>query len=213
MGAPESMNAPRSWLRRLLAVRDPSRRYNCQDQASPVWEARAEDAVGLLSAASLDVPAGGALKVGDLGAGNQRLLSVLQRTLEMPIDYHPYDLHPQTEDVRRMDVRRELPDQEFDVVFCLGLLEYLSDLDAFVLGLRTICRHAVVSYVITDAPDSLGSAERRRRGWLTDLDRGGIEDLFLRHSYTRQAFALTSAGMTGLWLWETAKDDAPFPGA
>jgi hypothetical protein len=163
--------------------------------------------------ASLDLPSERALQVADLGAGNKRLFGVLRRTLERPFGYHPYDLHPQSEDVRQIDVEQALPDRAFDVVFCLGLLEYLRDLDRFVSGLRAICRYTIVSYVITDPADSLEPAERRRRGWLTDLDRAGIEDLFLRHSYTRQAFALTSAGMTGLWLWETASDDAALRGA
>jgi len=173
---------------------------------------RAVDAAALLKAAIVDAPQRRHLEIADFGAGNKRLLAVLRRTIETPFDYHPYDLHPQTDDIQRIDVQEKLPDRQFDVVFCLGLLEYLRDLDEFVWGLRGICRYTVVSYVITDPADSLGSAERRRRGWLTDLDRAGVDELFRRHSYTRQAFALTDAGMTGLWLWETQRDDAPIPG-
>jgi hypothetical protein len=148
------------------------------------------------------------LQVADLGAGNQRLLHVLERKLTVPFDYHAYDLHPQSKDVRRVDVERGLPSGDFEVVFCLGLLEYLRDLDRFVSRLSTICNRAIVSYVITDPPDSLAPAERRERGWLNDLTQTGLEELFGRHMYTREACVITNAGRTGLWLWATAEDAA-----
>jgi hypothetical protein len=195
-------------LRRSLKRRDPRRRYNCQDQCSPAWEERAEEAVTLLVASPVDLTARGRLQVGDLGAGNQRLLRVLERDLAVPIEYHAYDLHPQAKEVHRIDLQCELPPRVFDVVFCLGLLEYLRDLDHFVSRLHSICRRAVVSYVITDPPDSLTPAERRERSWLNDFTQRGLEELFVRHSYTRQAFALTNAGRTGLWVWSPAEDAA-----
>jgi hypothetical protein len=197
----------------LLRTRYPRRRYNCQDQASPAWENRAEEAVALLVASPIGRTPDVRLQVGDLGAGNQRLLRVLERELTVPFDYHSYDLHPQAREVRRIDFERELPSRSFDVVFCLGLLEYLRDLDHFVSRLCAICRRAVVSYVITDPPDSLAPAERRERGWVNDLTQMGIEELFGRHSCTRQAFVLTNVGRTGLWLWETPAEDAPDPRA
>jgi hypothetical protein len=195
-------------LRRSLKRRDPRRRYNCRDQCSPAWEERAEEAVTLLVASPIDLTARPRLQVGDLGAGNQRLLRVLERDLAVPIEYHAYDLHPQAKEVHRIDLQRELPTRVFDVVFCLGLLEYLRDLDQFVSRLRSICRCAVVSYVITDPPDSLTPAERRERSWLSDLTQMGLEELFRRHSYTRQVFALTNAGRTGLWVWSATEDAA-----
>jgi hypothetical protein len=195
-------------LRGALRRRDPRRCYNCQDQASPAWDERAEDAVAMLDASPLASTSARRLQVCDLGAGNQRLLRVLQRRLAVPFDYHAYDLHPQSNDVRRIDVAREMPDRQFDVVFCLGLLEYLRDLDRFVSRLRTICGHAIVSYVITDPPDSLTPAERRDRGWLNDLTQTGLEGLFGQHMYTRESCVVTNAGHTGLWLWAIAEDAA-----
>jgi hypothetical protein len=161
----------------------------------------------MLVASPLGSRRGEPLRVGDLGAGNQRLLPALEGKLAS-FDYHAYDLHPQSKDVRWIDVEREMPSRDFDVVFCLGLLEYLRDLDRFVSRLHTICSHAIVSYVMSDPPDSLTPAERRERGWLNDLTQTGLEEIFGRHAYRREAFVLTNAGRTGLWLWATAEDAA-----
>jgi hypothetical protein len=146
----------------------------------------------------------GRLQVADLGAGNRRLRSVLERVLTVPFDYHAYDIRPQSEDVQRLDVQQALPDRRFDVVFCLGLLEYLRDPGDFAARLRPICSLAVVSYVITDAPDSLDPPRRRKRGWRTDLTRVEVELLFGECGYTREALTLVNEGHTGLWLWSTA---------
>lgn len=200
-----------SRLRRALQARRRRQRFNCQDQNSPAWEDRAERAVGLLAGSAV-VSCGEPLKIADLGAGNQRLRPILERTLGVPSHYRAYDLRPQAVSVERLDVERELPEEHFDVVFCLGLLEYLRDLDGFVRRLRTICRYAVVSYVITDPPDSLDSSARRDRGWRTDLNRSGLERLFGSNGYRQEAFALVTAGHIGLWLWATS-EDAAVPGA
>jgi hypothetical protein len=194
-------------LLRALDARKRRRRFNCHDQDEASWDDRADQAVGLLAAAEA-ASSGARLTVADLGAGNQRLRSVLERMLAAPVDYHAYDIRPQAENVRRLDVQKALPEQRFDVVFCLGLLEYLRDLDDFVCRVGKICRYAVVSYVITDPPDALDSSARRDRGWLTDLTRSGLEDLFDRHGYTRESFAFTNAGHTGVWLWSTSGDAA-----
>jgi hypothetical protein len=197
-----------SRIRRALEARNRRRRYNCQDQNAPAWEDRAEEAVGLLTAAAVAPSDGEQLKVADLGAGNQRLRSILERELDVPCDYSPYDIQPQATNVQRLDVEHALPDGPFDVVFCLGLLEYLRDLDGFVRHLRPICGYAVISYVVTDAPDSLDPPARRERGWLTDLKRSDVEGLFRRHGYTRMGFAPTNEARTGLWLWSTSGDAA-----
>ena len=123
--------APVSRIRRALEAHSRRRRYNC-DQAALAWEDRAEEAVGLLTPSAVAPSDGEHLKVADLGAGNQRLRSILERELDVPCDYCPYDIQPQATTVQRLDVERALPDGPFDVVFCLGLLEYLRDLEDFI---------------------------------------------------------------------------------
>jgi hypothetical protein len=199
--------SPLSRVRGALESWSRRRRFNCQDQDAPDWEKRAEAAVGLVRTAFAS-SSGERLQVADLGAGNQRLRSILERELDVPCDYHAYDIRPQSPDVERLDVERTLPERRFDVVFCLGLLEYLRDLDDFASRLRTICRFAVVSYVVTDPPGSLDPAARRTRGWLTDLTRSDVDALFRRNGYIQASFVPTSGGRTGLWLWSTSADAA-----
>jgi hypothetical protein len=196
-----------SLLDRVLGAVEARRRrrsFNTQDQASRAWDDRAVAAVGLLAAAPAIIPVGERLRIADLGAGNQRLRSVLQAELGAPFEYHAYDLRPQAQDVQRIDVEKAMPELRFDVVFCLGLLEYLRDLESFARRLRTTCGHAVVSYVITDPPGSLSPDERRRRGWLTDFARADLERLFGECGHVREASTLTNAGSTALWLWSTS---------
>ena len=205
MGRPFS---PAARIRLALEARSRRRRYNCQDQGAPAWEERAEQAVSLLTSSAVVPSSGGWLKIADLGAGNQRLRSILEQALDVPCDYRAYDIQPQAESVQRLDVGRALPDERFDVVFCLGLLEYLRDLDGFVRRVRTICGYAVISYVVADAPDSLDPSARRARGWLSDLTRFDIEHLFRTEGYAREAFILTNEERTGLWLWSVSGDAA-----
>jgi hypothetical protein len=77
-------------------------------------------------------------------------------------------------------VRRGLPDREFDVVFALGLLEYLSDLEDFLAGLRRICTFAIFSYSVFDSAGPLSEPEREARGWRTHYTRGQLEALSQR---------------------------------
>jgi hypothetical protein len=194
----------------LLRALDPSRRYNCQQQDSPIWEERAVQAVALLMTSSVGTASGGRFQIDDFGAGNQRLLPNLNRELEAPFDYQADDLHPQVTEVLRFDLERELPNRVFDAVFCLGLLEYLRDEDRFVSRLRRTCRYAVVSYVLSDAPASLPAHERRKRGWLNDYTRSGLEQLFRSKGFEFGDFTAIQGGTTGLWLW--TREDLTGPG-
>jgi hypothetical protein len=193
----------------LLRALDPRRRYNCRQQDSPIWEERAEQAVALLATSPVGTASGGRLQIGDFGAGNQRLLPILDRELDAPFDYHAYDLHPQVTEVRRIDLEREMPNRVFDAVFCLGLLEYLRDEALFVSRLRRTCRYAVVSYVLSDAPASVPPHERRKRGWLNDYTRSGLEQLFRSKGFEFGDFITIQGGTTGLWLW--TKEDVTGP--
>lgn len=192
--------------RALLMLLDPRRRFNCQDQAAPTWSERADEAVRLLVEAPLDAFAGAPLDIADFGAGNRRLLPVLHRELPVRFDYDAYDLHPQSPEVIRIDLSREVPPRSFDVVFCLGLLEYLSDLDRFAARLRGITTYAITSYALADPPLGLTVSERRERGWRTDLDRAGVEALFSRNGFTVESFSMVNGGRTGIWRWASARE-------
>src|SRR5438067_3352851 len=140
-GSRRSSMDVRSLLRagrtRLLVAVDPKRRYNCADQLDPSWEERAEAAAQLARRSLPALGVTGSLRVADLGCGNERLQPVLRRTLPIDVDYQGYDLHPQSPAVEQLDVRGDLPARTFDVAFGLGLLEYLDDVDGFLLRLRS----------------------------------------------------------------------------
>ena len=132
---------------------------------------------------------------------------MLRRTLPIDVDYQGYDLHPQSPAVEQLDVRGDLPARTFDVAFGLGLLEYLDDVDGFLLRLRPLCRAAVLSYVTTDAPDSLPPGDRRQRSWLTDYTREELDARIDAAGFTRRDFVWTNEGHTGLWLSEASASE------
>jgi hypothetical protein len=190
----------RAARRRLLVAIDPKRRFNCADQDDPSWQERAEVAAELVARSLPTLGKRESVAVADFGCGNERLLPVLRRTLPVTVDYQGYDLHPQSPSVIQLDVQGELPARTFDVAFGLGLLEYLDDVAGFLRRLRPHSRLAALSYVTTDAPDSLPSAARRERSWLTDYTREELDAVVESAGFSQRDFAWTNAGHTGLWL-------------
>jgi len=141
------------------------------------------------------------ITVGDLGCGNERLRVVLARHLGDRFSYLGYDLLPQASTTIKLDLQRELPDRSFDLVFCLGLLEYMTDLEKVLLRLRRISNFAIVSYAISDSPTELSEAEREARGWLSHHSRADFSELGTRAGWLTRDFLLIDEGRTGLWLW------------
>lgn len=194
-----------SWGRRLLRRAKAPRAtlpFNLADADSPRWDERAEIAVALLAGHVAEVrhDAGAALRIADFGAGTERLREVLATRFGQPHTYTPFDLHPQSERVVELDVTRRLPDAEFDVVFCLGLLEYVEQLEPFLATLGRRYATLVLSYTVFDAPHPLTAQERRERGWLTDYTRAGLERAFEGLALRIRDFALTNQGRTGVWV-------------
>jgi hypothetical protein len=68
---------------------------------------------------------------------------------------------PANRDGRRVGVVGGLPPENFDVVFCIGLLEGVEPLESFLARLRDAYPSLVVSYTFFDVPRPLTSKERR----------------------------------------------------
>jgi SAM-dependent methyltransferase len=199
---PEARSTLRN-VRRWFGRRSARAPFNLDLIGSPRWDERAEAAVAMLSAHAHRLfgfvrP----IRIADFGCGDERLRRVLADALGAPYRYTGYDVLPQRETVVEIDLRRELPRDDFDLVFCLGLLEYL---DAPVQFLQRVKQRypdavAVVSYAIVDAPRPLRKRERRARGWLTDYTRAAFELEFEASGLVCSDTRLTNDGRTGLWL-------------
>jgi hypothetical protein len=198
----------RRWLSRptsrLTREGRAQRRYNCARQGE--WDERAGAAAALLAAHEHECrPANpGALAVADLGAGNERLRSLLEDRLESDIDYHPYDLHPQLPTTTRLDVAQEMPGREFDVAICLGLLEYLPSVPSLTRALKEVSRFALVSYVTSDSPVAMPHHQRLEHGWATHLTASEVEAAFGEAGFRALARCMAEGEITTLWLWENA---------
>jgi SAM-dependent methyltransferase len=184
-------------------------RYNCHLQDDRDWQDRAETAVALWTGYRDEVPApaGGELRVADLGCGNERLRAVLTEKLSEGFRYQGYDLHPQLRSTIRLDVRDALP-EHYDLVFGLGLLEYLPDLPGFLPRLARVARFAIVSYVLADSPQALTDEERLKRGWKTHHSRSEIADLCEQSGLHVRRVAEIDRGSSAVWLCESSAADA-----
>jgi Methyltransferase domain len=176
--------------------------YNLDDAASPRWEERAEAAVALL-AANFDAvapPRSGSVRIADFGAGDERLRRTLARGLGRPHRYTAFDIRPQRSAVVELDVREALPTQPFDVVICLGLLEYVDPLAVFLRRLAERYPTALVSYTVLDAPNPLSRRERRKRGWLSHHTTADLDRELTAAGFEVVDVVMSNERRTGIWL-------------
>jgi hypothetical protein len=85
-------------------------------------------------------------------------------------------------------------------VACLGLLEYLEEVPAFLGRLAARYPAVLLSYSIFDHPEPLTTRQRRSRGWLTHYTTAQFEHELEAAGFGRLAFRLVSQGRTGIWL-------------
>jgi polysaccharide pyruvyl transferase WcaK-like protein len=155
-------------------------RFNLSEQNAASWDDRARAAVLLCSpAAALLARPAGALTVADLGCGNRRLGGLLSAGLGTPHRYTGFDLLPQSADTRRLDLNQEVPSEKFDIVFGLGVMEYLNDVPAFLGRLRGLGEFMVVSYVVSDSQVRAFSepSARKARGWISHYTKQQLMSL------------------------------------
>ncbi len=176
--------------------------FNLEDAGSHRWEERAEAAVELLVGnveAICSDPAAG-LRIADFGAGDQRLKRVLADKTDLQVSYAAFDIRPQADSVVEIDLSRELPAGDFDLVACLGLLEYLRDVPTFLGRLAARYPAALLSYSVSDHSEPLTKRQRESRGWLTHYTTAQLEHELEAAGFARVAFRLVSQGRTGIWL-------------
>ena len=178
--------------------------YNLRRQHRATWQERATAAVKLWadSRASHNVARSSPVRIADLGAGSERLRGVIASQMGLTsFEYYAYDLLPQRSSTSRLDLRHASPRETFDVVFCLGLLEYIAPDNSFVARLPTLCSVAVVSYVFLGSAHGGSIEAREALGWVRSQDETAFEDDFKRSGFVSGGKTLTNGGQTGIWLW------------
>jgi len=186
-------------------------RFNTHKQHYEGWQLRAVDAASLWAEyrGSWRPDGDRPLRIADFGAGNERLRDVLAARIGQSFAYFPFDLHPQRRSTVKLNVLEERPDETFDLVFCLGLLEYLPPHNTFLERLRSCCRFALVSFVYVGSSFPGSLAEREALEWQAHYDRETFEREFATHGFSQVAFCPTNDGQTGLWLWESLSAVGP----
>lgn len=186
---------------RLTAAGRARRRYNCAKQAE--WDERATNSVALLvgKRAAWEAATGRPVQIADFGAGNERLRSLLDLRFPVEHTYHPFDLYPQKPTTSRLDVGAGLPDHDFDISICLGLLEYLPSVASLATALHEHSRFALTSYVAADSPLALDRRAREENNWVTHSTEAELQAEFEAAGFTPVASTRSEGNATLIWLW------------
>jgi hypothetical protein len=135
------------------------------------WDGRAELAAQFISAGT---------KVLDLGCGKM----ALQRYLPFGCAYQGCDLVARDAQTVVCDFNAgQFPTAQAagaDLITMLGVLEYVTDVEAFFTHLASSKRDVVLSYCATDLT---GSVDRPSLGWLTHFSFLDLAELFARHGF------------------------------
>lgn len=178
-------------------------KFNCDSQNAKSWQIRAEKAVDLLCDATItSISEEKILQIGDFGCGNERLKEILAGKINCPFAYYGYDLYPQLESTYAINLEVEIPSKKFDIIFCLGLLEYLTCVDNFLANLAQICRWTIISYVVGDS-GFYSLQDVQEKGWLNHYLIRELEAKFAQNNFNKNSFLLINQGKTGLWLLQS----------
>ncbi|MDY7050738.1 MAG: hypothetical protein RPG89_19575 [Microcystis panniformis WG22] len=154
--------------------------YNLADQNSVEWGERSLYAckIALDYLNDLEKNIKSDLIIGDFGCGNQRVKVYLNRILNSKFTYRGYDILPQSDTVTQINFDDSLPeDNYFDLVFCLGLLEYIHDLSSFFKSLRKVCQSAIISYI--HKSHYFSDQERTKLGWINHYTIEELEAILI----------------------------------
>ena len=168
--------------------------FNLNDQARPSWFDRAVKCAEMIS----DISDGETpILLSDIGCGDRKLEGCLTE-LDVRADYRGYDLVPQSNAVRKLDLSTESPEPGSDVIVLLGVVEYLADISEVLRRLHGVTRWLVVSHVVSDFSDY--SAQRLDElGWRQHLSQKNFERLLHETSFTVDKCVRTTNGKTLLW--------------
>lgn len=128
------------------------------------WMKRAKMAVKMVS---------GYKSVADMGAGAMTIKKLLGNTTQ----YYPVDYLKRFDETIVCDFNKgEYPDLSVDVVFALGVMEYISDTKMFVKKICDMTNTIVMSYNCIEKNDNY--ALRKSNGWKNHYKIIEIIDMF-----------------------------------
>jgi ubiquinone/menaquinone biosynthesis C-methylase UbiE len=180
--------------------------FDCDNQDAETWKERARQAARLwLEALTEDDAWKEKLCVADFGCGDQKLKLVLAASAGPQIEYFGYDLHPQSNEVGFCDFEKTIPAGPFDAIFCLGLLEYVRDVDHLLCQMRRVCRYAVVSFVVTSR-ENFSKADLKNKGWISQYSKDELSEKLIACGFKIRKMVQINDDTTTLWL---LKVDSP----
>lgn len=133
-----------------------------------------------------------ALNVADFGCGQQKLRTLLPQGWS----YAPYDYRSRSPDTRVCDFSETLPDCRHDVIFMLGVLEYLPAPAKLLRQALSQARWTVFSCVYGWAP-----LRSLREGWSRRLSWSEVEQCIAESGAQVRAYQDWGKG-GGLWVCE-----------
>lgn len=133
-----------------------------------------------------------ALQVADFGCGQQELRHLLPQGWS----YAPYDYRSRSADTRICDFSQSVPDCQHDVIFMLGVLEYLPNPARLLRQALTEARWTVFSCVCGWAP-----LRSFREGWNCRLSWSEVEEIISQTGAKVRAYRDWGKG-GGLWVCE-----------
>lgn len=172
-------------------------KYNLHDQKSDRWTNRSREAIDLFALLyrNVDVP----IRVADLGCGDMKIRDLLLSCGYKKLLYQGFDCLPQSDDVKKIDFNKEEISGRYDVVFCMGVLEYLDDIPRFLLSLRGKTSYVIMSYVASDT-NRYSKQDIRFRGWKNHFTSSKLEGIFFETGFFLNQKKVLDQGVTMLYL-------------
>lgn len=178
-------------------------KFNCDQQNRRSWQVRSNSAIDLLSDyLGADLGIRKAISIADFGCGNEHLNALLQDKLKINFTYKGYDLYPQQDSTEKIDLSSEMPTSLFDLVFCLGLLEYIEDLENILFKISKITKFLIMSYTVKDS-EVYSQAEVAKNGWLHHYSVLDVDKKLSKSGFMKKGFILTDGARIGIWLLQS----------
>ncbi len=172
-------------------------KYNLRDQKSEKWTNRSREAIDLF--ASLYGDRSISVRVADLGCGDMKIRDILLSHGYTNLLYQGFDCLPQTSEVKKIDFNKEKISGQFDVIFCMGVLEYLDDIPRFLLSLRGKTSYVIMSYLASDT-NRYSKQDICFRGWKNHFTSRKLEGIFAGVGFSLSQKKVLDRGATMLYL-------------